>query len=208
MSGSVVTPGAFSNSVPGTSDLFIAKYSAANVFLIGTIRGNSTADVGVNDMVVESTGRCYLTGAFTGALPLGVTLNSANQAIFIALVPASLNTTGAWAIACATGSGSDDVGHSIATIGGILYVSGTTNPATSSFAGFSPSTVTGTSTSKDVFVCSLSTNGAPGFLQFSTSVTKGNNHGYCVAASSAGTAIVGGAVGLGSGTTRVVPYDG
>lgn len=205
VSGSVVAPAPFANT-NGSTNIFIAKYNAGNTYIGGVTAGGTTTadDIYLKDMVVDNTGRCYFTGSFKGTVALSATLVAATQAIYTGWVTSALGFTGTWSIASAGAAGIDDSGNSIALNGTNLFVTGTTNPGSGTFPGFTPATVPGSSTSKEIFTYKISTAGVPSFLEFSTSTPNATNQGYSVAVnSSSGSIFSGGALGNGTSSTTV-----
>lgn len=170
-----------------------------------TAGGTTTADdIFLNDMVVDNTGRCYFTGSFKGTVVLNASLTAATQAIYTGWVTSALSFTSTWSIKSADVAGNDDSGNSITLNGTDLFVTGTTNPGTGTFPGFTPTTVPGSSTSKEIFTYKISTAGAPSFLEYSTSSPNANNRGYSIAVnSSSGSIFSGGALGNGTSATTV-----
>jgi hypothetical protein len=205
VSGAVVSPSPFANT-NGSTNIFIAKYNSANTYIGGVTAGGTTTsdDIYLKDMVVDNTGRCYFTGSFKGTVVLNASLSAATQAIYTGWVSSALSFTSTWSIKSADVAGIDDSGNSIALNGTNLFVTGTTNPGSGTFPGFTPTTVPGPSTSKEIFTYKISTAGVPSFLEYSMSNPNAANYGYCVAVNnSSGSIFSGGGLGIGTAATTV-----
>ncbi len=136
----------------GNSDIFVAKLDTNGNWLWAERAGSTYNDEGYG-IAIDDSGNCYITGEFWGIADFGfISLNSSGQGdIFIA----KLDTDGNWLWANqAGGSSQDDTGYSISTDNnGNCYATGefigTVYFGTTSFI----------STTYDIFVTSLDTNG-------------------------------------------------
>ncbi len=182
VSGSVIAPVAATNTTAGTTDLFIVKlipgtgaYGGSNV-----IRGNGTNDVFLKDLFVDATGRCYITGAYKGALTLGSTLTiAATPDIYVGFATSALSFTGTWSYAYGSTNASSTLesGNSITVYNNDVYFTGLAYSG-STFAGFTPTTVTSIAGGYEVFVARILNGGIPDFLEFSTTTgCAGKNTG-------------------------------
>jgi hypothetical protein len=131
----------FTNAAPGTTDMFIGRLDpATGAFLSGRMEGNSTDSCNVRDIAADSAGNVYFTGSYMGQFNVTTTaLNATSRDIFIGRwTPGLVNS---WAYSM--GGGSVDEGGSISfdASGNVYFAGNFSGPAT--FAGFTPSTLTG-----------------------------------------------------------------
>jgi hypothetical protein len=131
----------------GSTDIFIAKFTTAFLWAIGT--GGTSADAGYG-ITVDSSGYSYVTGSFQGTMSMGSQslTSSGGTDIFVAKVNSSGNPN--WGIKSGSTS-SDDAGAIALDASGNICVGGFFR-STAAFGSISLTSSGG----KDVFVAQIS----------------------------------------------------
>ncbi|MEJ7739818.1 MAG: SBBP repeat-containing protein [Chitinophagaceae bacterium] len=167
-------------SVPGSFDIFVAKYAAGGNYVYARAIGGANLDNG-NDVAVDGFGNAYITGFFDGTVDFDPSPGIANltSAGMEDIFMAKYDALGNYVYAKAIGGNGMDLGSGIAVDGsGNAYVTG----SFSATADFDPGTATTTLTSAgrlDIFLARYDASG--NYVYAKASGGKDNDYGNNVA---------------------------
>jgi hypothetical protein len=164
------------------SDAFVAKLDAAGNWLWAVRAGGTGYDEGTG-ISLDGSGFCYISGHFRGTAVFGATsLTSAGGSdLFVA----KMDANGNWQWAVRAGGSNTDIAYGISTLAnGTSYVTG-------GFRGpavFGSITVTGSSTSSNVYVARIDAGG--NWIWVANAGGSGTDHGMSISTDDSGSCYV------------------
>ncbi len=166
--GTITLTNAFTGSIGGSNDLFVAKLTPAGVWQWATRAGGSDTDSG-NSVAVDGSGNILIVGTFGGPMiTFGTTTLTNSGSIYADAFVAKLTPMGVWQWATSVGGSSTELGGGVAVDGnGNVLVSGSFNSPTITLGATTLTNAGGF----DLFVAQLT---SAGVWQWATQVGGGN----------------------------------